>query len=236
MSTEKKTCTICGHERPLDADNFRWREKDGKGYWTAQCRMCIKKAKAISRVRQQEKRKDGLNKIEELGVEAFLKASKSSGSNIPHTAELVEHVFNYFGGVGGFSAVMVKQYWDAAPGGSVRNRLLETMCRLVAKNVDSGGAKKPLQLWSEEELEQELEQRMQDAVATFTGVTIDVRQEESEEKQKAPKRISSSIADEIRNHEVSAGLLKRTPKRTSRKASGGTSSLPPEPESGGNPS
>ena len=144
MTEETRTCSVCGHDWPLDPDNFSWREKDGKGYYTAQCKKCIKKARAISRVRQQEKRKDGLDKIERLGVDAFIKASKGGGSNIPHTAELVEHVFNYFGGVGGFSAVLVKQYFDSPPGGSTRNRLLETMCRLVAKNVDSGGAKKPL--------------------------------------------------------------------------------------------
>jgi hypothetical protein len=233
---EKRTCSICGQDKPLDKANFRWRVQDGHGYFTGECKVCIARAKTISRERAADKRRQALQKIEEVGVDAFVKSTLHGGSNIPHTAELVERVFQYFGGVGGFSAVLVKQYWDSPPGGSARSRLLETMCRLVTKNVESGGAKKPLQLWSEDELEQELEERMAEAVASFKGITIDATQEKEPKrigaKEEAPAGIPASIAAAVRDHEVSARLLKRTAKRDSGAQAGGSAALQTEPESG----
>jgi hypothetical protein len=229
---ENRTCSICGQEKPLDAGNFRWRVQDGNGYFTAECKACISKAKAVSRARAADKRKLQLQKIEEIGVDAFVKSTLHGGSNIPHTAELVERVFQYFGGVGGFSAVLVKQYWDSPPGGSARSRLLETMCRLVTKNVESGGAKKPLQLWSEDELEAELEQRMAEAVAAYKGVTIDAEEEAQpkriEAKETPPQGIPADIADAVRDNAVSERLLKRTAKRDTRPETGSPSSVPTE--------
>lgn len=233
---ENRTCSICGTEKPLNKANFRWRVQDDKGYFTAECKVCISRAKQISQERAAARRQQELQRIEQRGVDAFTRTVMHGGSNIPHTAELVERVFQYFGGVGGFSSVLVKQYWDSPAGGSARSRLLETMCRLVTKNVESGGAKKPLQLWTEEELEQELEQRMAEAVASFKGVTIDATPEKEpkriESKEAAPKSISPSVAAAIRDHEVSARLLKRTPKRTAGPEDRGTPPLPSESESG----
>ena len=232
---ENRTCSICGQEKPLNKANFRWRVQDGHGYFTGECKPCISKAKAVSRERAADKRRQALQRIEEFGVDAFVKSTLRGGSNIPHTAELVERVFQYFGGVGGFSAVLVKQYWDSPPGGSARSRLLETMCRIVTKNVESGGAKKPLQLWSEDELEKELEQRMAEAVASFKGVTIDVEKETPrriEPKEAAPEGIPSDIAAAVRDHTVSERLLKRTPKRNSGPEAGGAAPVQAERESG----
>lgn len=225
MSEETRVCAKCGNEYPLDPEHFRWQVKDGKGSYMAQCRNCLRKAKAIARAKKKEKRMMGLEKIEELGVDAFLETAKSTGSNIPHTAELVEHVMSYFGGVGGFSSVLVKQYWDAPAGGSQRNRIIETMTRLVAQNVESGGAKKPLELWSEEELEAELEQRMREAVATYRGVTIDAVQEKIARKEKAPKGLPSKTTVKGTNNKVSKGLLKGTTERTPRKKNRSTKSV-----------
>lgn len=191
---DNRTCAICGVERPLTREHYRWRVQDGKGYFTAECLICIAKAKKQARLRAKAKRKAALDKIEAAGVDVFCAATVKGGSNIPHTAELVERVFQYFGGVGGFSAVLVKQYFDAQPGGSARNRLLETMCRLVTKNVETGGAKKPLQLWTEDELEQELAQRLNDAVATFKGITIDGQTEEIRRIAKAPEGKAATAA------------------------------------------
>lgn len=184
---DTRTCAICGADKPLCHDHYRWRVQNGKGYFTAECLSCIAKAKKQAKLRAKAKRKAALDKIEAAGVDIFCGSTVTGGSNIPHTAELVERVFQYFGGVGGFSAVLVKQYFDAQPGGSARSRLLETMCRLVTKNVETGGAKKPLQLWSEEELEQELAQRLNDAVATFQGVVIDGEAQEIKRIGKAKK-------------------------------------------------
>jgi len=212
---ETRTCAICGKEKFLSRDNYRWRVQDGHGYFTGECLECIAKAKKVARARAKAKRKAALDKVEGAGVDVFTSVIASGGTNIPHTAELVERVFQYFGGVGGFSAVLVKQYWDAQPGGSARNRLIETMCRLVTKNVDAGGAKKPLQLWSEDELEKELEQRMAEAVATFKGITIDATQEEAkriEASQEAPACLAAAGSQPGRDDAVSERLAQGTAK------------------------
>ena len=211
IGMDTRTCTICGREKFLSRENYRWRVQDGHGYFTGECLECIAKAKKVARARAKAKRKAALDKVEAAGVDVFTNVIANGGSNIPHTAELVERVFQYFGGVGGFSAVLVKQYWDAQPGGSARNRLIETMCRLVTKNVDSGGAKKPLQLWSEDELEKELEQRMAEAVATFQGITIDATEEKARRiEEKAPEGLAAAIAAAARDNAVSEGLSQGT--------------------------
>lgn len=232
---DTRTCSICGRDKPLTRDHYRWRVQDGKGYYTAQCLECITKAKKAARAREKAKRKAELDRVEAAGVDAFTRAVANGGSNIPHTAELVERVMQYFGGVGGFGAVLVKQYWDSQPGGSARNRLLETMCRLVTKNVDSGGAKKPLQLWSEEELERELEQRMAEAVASFKGVTINVTPEEArriEASQETPPCLAAPDAAAGRDDAVPTRFTEGTAKRTAGPQDRGAPAIPPEPESG----
>jgi hypothetical protein len=226
---EKKTCAICGKEKPLDKKNFRWRVQNGKGYYTAECLDCIKEAKETSLRKKEQKRQEALQEIEKAGVDVFLSSAARGGANVPHTAEVVERVMSYFGGVAGFSSVMVKQYWDSDPGGSQRNKLLETFCRLISKNVESGGAKKPLQLWSEEELEAELNQRLNEAVAEFKGVIINASPEEAPERLPAPDRGDKVPGDNA----VPEGYAKGTARRIEGQVNGGIEAIQAEQESGG---
>jgi hypothetical protein len=185
---EKRTCSNCGTEKPLDKEHFRLKDTG----FSAACRLCIRAQKAQQTERRQQKRSVGLQKIEELGVDAYLQAAANGGSNIPHSAEVIERVMQYFGGVAGFSAVLVKQYWDSPAGGSARNRLLETMCRLISKNVEQGGAKKPLALWTDDELERELNERFKLAIQSFSGTTIHVEAKEVPAiEEAAPAGVSS---------------------------------------------
>lgn len=189
---EKRTCSTCGTEKPLDKEHFRLKPS---GFSSA-CRLCIRAQKAQQAERKRQKRSDGLQKIEELGVDAYLRAAANGGSNIPHSAEVIERVMQYFGGVAGFSAVLVKQYWDSPPGGSARNRLIETMCRLISKNVEQGGAKKPLALWTDEELEKELNERFKLAIQSFSGTTINVEAKELPAiAQTAPAGVTADDSD-----------------------------------------
>jgi hypothetical protein len=188
---DERLCAKCGNSYPLDKQHFGWKIRDGKGYFTQDCLACRTQKRLASSERRKAKRDAGLRKIEEAGVELFCGTAARGGSNIPHSAEVIERVFQYFGGVAGFSAVVVKQYWDSPAGGTARNRLIETLCRLVTKNVESGGAKKPLSLWTEEELEQELNRRFAEALESFKGTTINVTAETprriAEEAQAAPE-------------------------------------------------
>lgn len=158
---EKRQCTHCGEEHPADPDHFFHSKKDGLSHV---CRVCMSKQKKMQRERAAERRQKSLDKIEQAGLDIYAAAARHGGNNIPHSAELVEKVCEYFGGVSGFAAIMVKQYYDAKAGSSTRNKMLETVVRLIHGNVEQGGTKKPLDLWTEEELEEELQSRFRMAV------------------------------------------------------------------------
>ena len=119
------------------------------------CRVCI----------QEKKKRDQMQAIEDRAVDIYLRSSSVGGANIPHTAELLESVMQYFGGTNGFSSIIMKQYWDSPPGGRMRNSLLEMIVRLASKNTEQGGARKPINLFTEEEIESEINHRIEKAAA-----------------------------------------------------------------------
>lgn len=234
---DSRVCSICGNEYPLDKQHFRWRVQGGAGYFTAECLICRKQASKKAAERKTKKRESSLKKVEDAAVNKFLATVTAGGSNIPHSAEVIERVMDYFGGVSGFAAVLVKQYWDSPAGGSARNRLLETLCRLVSKNVEQGGAKKPVSLWSDDELEAELAKRFEQAVAVVTGAVIHVEQSKSQTALIAVQQAeqasdlaaaiaaAGAIADPVRAGQHQ-GVAERTPRPEDR----GTPALQAEPE------
>jgi len=117
-----RICSICGKTYPLDRKHFRWRESNGKGRYTAECRSCTAAEKKKAKKKARARRQSALKQIEVAGAEVFLQTVARGGSNIPHSAEVIERVMQYFGGVAGVSAMVVKQYYDAPPGGSTRSR------------------------------------------------------------------------------------------------------------------
>lgn len=164
-----KTCTDCGQTFPESRDHFR-AKKDGT--LDARCVMCRARANRGKKLKQKKR---DMAAIEEGALNAFTKAAGRGGENIPHSSELLERVMEYFGGSSGFAAMMVKQYFDAPPGGSHRTKLLEGIVRLVTKNTELGGAKKPLTQWSDEELESELDQRLSRIAMSIQGGFLNVQ-------------------------------------------------------------
>lgn len=230
---DNRTCSVCGNEFPLDRQHFRWREREGGGFFSAECLLCRANQRRTSKERKKQKRVANLQKIEEAGVDLFLGSLASGGSNIPHSAELLERVFSYFGGTSGFAAVMVKQYWDSPSGGTARNRILETLCRLVTKNAEQGGAKKPLTLWTDDELEQELNKRFEEAVQTFKVVTV--HGEETSPTQATPKSLPAPDPVSAVPFAVPEGRTEGHSKRAAGKKKRGAKAVPAEPEPGEDP-
>jgi hypothetical protein len=231
---------MCGKTLPLNRDNFRWREDSGKPRYSPECRVCMAGEKKKAKKRAKARRNAALKEVETAGTEVFLQNVARGGSNIPHSAEVIERVMQYFGGVAGFSAMIVKQYYDSPPGGSTRSRLLETMCRLVSKNVDQGGTKKPLNLWSEEELEAELDSRFARAVASFKGITVDATQEDDQLRiaqaaEASADLLASGLADYAVPDSVRAGQHPGASGGTTGAEGGGPAALPAEPEPGEDP-
>lgn len=183
-----KTCTDCGGVFPESKDNFRVR-KDGS--WDARCVMCRAKA---NRGKKKRQKAGDMKAIEEGALNTFLTAASRGGENIPHSSELLERVMDYFGGSSGFAAMMVKQYFDSPPGGAHRTKLLEGVVRLVTKNTELGGAKKPLMQWTDEEIESELDQRLRRIAVSFEGRLLNV-----EVTPQTPSDFAAAFGQEARH-------------------------------------
>jgi hypothetical protein len=158
-ASKDRQCIVCQHVKTLNEKNFqRYGGKDGD--WKTVCRSCQGKARRQRR----------MDRIEKKAVSHMLDAAAIGGANIPHTAELLEAILHYFGGTNGFAALLLKQYFESPPGSRIRTSVLEMIVRLASKNTEQGGAKKPIQLYSEEELEQEIDARIRQ-VASMTRVS-----------------------------------------------------------------
>lgn len=151
-----KVCVGCKQSLPATKKYFH-KSKDG---FHSRCRDC--RNQYVSSQRKQQRNKK-LDEIEKGAVKHFVSAARVGGAHIPHSSELLEILMEYFGGVRGFSNAFMKQYYDSPVGGAFRTKMLDSVLRLVTTNTAMGGAKKPLDLMSEEELEAELRRQVIEA-------------------------------------------------------------------------
>lgn len=163
----KKNCIQCQKSLPATEEYFH-RSKDGLH---GRCKKCRLKHERERRGRKSQKK---LEEMERRAIDSFMDSAKIGGANIPHSSELVECVMDYFGGVRGFSNAFMKQYFDSPAGGAFRTKMLDTIIRLVSANTAMGGAKKPLELWSEEELDDELRKRLIETALTINAVPMEL--------------------------------------------------------------
>lgn len=175
MPAPMQTCRICGVPKERRRKFFA-RLKGGQ--YDQRCRQCRTKAKKRAVRRASEKRKSAMNRMEKVAVDRLLGSIHTGGSTVPHTAELLESLMQYFGGVNGLAAMFFKQYCDSKPGSSFRTKMLDTAVRLVSKNTEVGGAKKPLELMTAEEIEAEIEERIRMvAIGKKLGRVVDAQEE-----------------------------------------------------------
>lgn len=215
-----KTCHDCGDTLPATVAHFRKR-KDGT--LDVRCLPCRRKMVLGKR---KKERAQSLRDIEVGAVASFMGAASSGGQNIPHSCELLERLMEYFGGVSGFSSLLVKQYFDSVPGGAARTKMLETITRLVVKNTEAGGAKKPLGQWSDEELESELDTRLIALATQMQGRIVDGTLAQETTGTTAP-------AVGIEDRRVPSEPAQGNPGRARRKKDRGAPALSPDPDAGG---
>jgi hypothetical protein len=163
--SDYKTCVECGTSYPATTANFH-KSKDG---FHSKCRKCRNKGERGARKKKRNKK---LEEIEKGAVDLFTAAARIGGANIPHSSELLEVLMEYFGGVRGFANAYMKQFYDAPVGGAFRTKMLDSVVRLVVGNTAMGGAKKPLELMSEEELEAELRRQVLEAAMSLKKVEV----------------------------------------------------------------
>ena len=163
--SDYKTCVECGTSYPATTANFH-KSKDG---FHSRCRQCRNKQE---RQKNKKKRNGKLAEIEKGAVDLFIASARLGGASIPHSSELLEVLMEYFGGVRGFANAYMKQYYDSPVGGAFRTKMLDSVVRLVVGNTAMGGAKKPLELMSEDELEAELRRQVLEAAMTMRKVEV----------------------------------------------------------------
>jgi len=156
--TTYRVCEICQQALVLSPKNF----KRTPGTQHTYQRICI----PCNKLARQRKK---LAKIESGALDSFMERAANGGATVPHTAELLESILTMFGGTNGFASMMLKQFFDAPPGSRMRTSIMEMILRLATKNTEQGGAKKPVTLMSDEELEEAINDRLQQAVMTFNG-------------------------------------------------------------------
>jgi hypothetical protein len=161
----EKTCIQCGKTYPASTSFFH-KSKDG---YHARCRLCRNSREQQSRKKKRNKK---LDSIERGAVDLFVASARIGGANIPHSSELLECIMEYFGGVRGFANAYMKQYYDAPIGGAFRTKMMDSVMRLVVGNTAMGGAKKPLDLMSEEELEAELRRQVLEAAMNLKKIEV----------------------------------------------------------------
>lgn len=218
---EAKTCIDCGETLPAKAEHFR-RKKDGS--LDSRCLLCRKKVNKHGRMRAAGRT---MHDIEVGAVSTFAQAASSGGENIPHSCEVLERLMEYFGGVSGFTALLVKQYFDSPAGGATRTKMLDSVLRLVVKNTDQGGAKKPLGQWTEQELESELDARLRTLAAQFSGVILD-----GTFAQEKAASGTATAAVGIEDQRVSGGAAEGNPGRARRPKNRSAKALPADADAG----
>lgn len=152
---------------PADDEHFK---ANSDGTLGPRCIPCHRQKRREVKAKERQKT---MNEVEQSAVSAFLTQATSGGENIPHSSEVLERVMLYLGGVNGFAGCLVKQMFDAPPGSATRTKMLEAVLRLIVKNTEMGGAKKPLEQWTDEELEGELDNRLKRIAAQFGGRIVD---------------------------------------------------------------
>lgn len=214
-----KLCHGCGKAFPASAFQL---PESGKA--SPRCPACRKEKKAAKRKKDRART---IGDIEATAVASFAAAAATGGENIPHSCEVLERVMEYFGGVSGFSSLLVKQYFDSPPGSSQRAKMLEAILRLVVKNTEQGGAKKPLGQWTDAELESELDARLKTIAVQYQGRIID-----GTFAQEAAGAAAAAIG--FKDERVPGGAAEGDSGRDRRPKNRGPKAISADAEAGGN--
>jgi len=154
MSIEERACTVCQKPFPATAEFFHRKQS---GELRGDCKACRNQKYKDKKEKAEDAR---LDDIEKGAIEHFIAVARTGGGNVPHSREFLETGMEYFGGVRGFMNVWMKNFYDAPSGGAYRTKMLLAWMNFVAANTSMGGATKPLEAMTEEELEAEIRRTM----------------------------------------------------------------------------
>jgi len=151
-----RACTLCRKVKQLSKEFFHENAHAPDGF-RSECREC---RKLTREERVKKKREAKLDEVEKGAVDTFIAAARLGGGNVPHARELVEVMMTYFGGVNGFVNMWMKNLYDTPSGSATRAKLLMSIQGLITANTSMGGAIKPLEAMSQQELDDEWERQV----------------------------------------------------------------------------
>jgi len=128
---------------------------DGHRY---NCKRCRATTKA------ELERKEIADKAAELdrrAVDIISKVAGTGAASIPHVAELFHHLVDVFGGPEMLAQHCMGTYLVSKPGSPARQKILSMIMQMAVKVTDSGAASMPLDLMTDEDIENELNKRME---------------------------------------------------------------------------
>ena len=148
-------CDKCQSELPVTAYYFDRDQQEPSGFRKT-CKVCRK---------NKEKRVNDLEiaaaveQFDKLALRTLEKAIIGGGANIPHVAEVFEQIMQLAGGASGYARTLWLTFLSSPPGSNQRVKLLSLMKDFGVKTTETGAAKKPLDMMTEEELKIELDRR-----------------------------------------------------------------------------
>lgn len=143
----EKRCAKCHDEFPASLDWF-YSDKTQEDGLNKNCKACHEKHKRAHTAKTMDIR---LRTVEE-GSLAVLSDMLTGGTDVPHSAELLEKIVHAFGGVNGLAKHYLYNYLQAAPGSAVRQRMLADIVKLATNVAESGATQIPTHLLSDKDL------------------------------------------------------------------------------------
>lgn len=146
---ERRTCESCGRPKLL-----KFFHGD-----TVICKQCDKASRvAVRRHMRKVTQKVDAQLLSHM--EAFIEKHKSRPpmGELPHVGAAAELFLEAYGGLDGLALLHVSEFLTAKPGGSVRQRHLSEVRKLHEKAEAAGYTKKPLSMYTLEELQNQIEE------------------------------------------------------------------------------
>lgn len=171
-----KLCQSSHHEGPRQTpatEEFFYRNRSKWDGWSSVCKTCWAKQKADIKKRQEDDQA-------KQAVKSVIKLARNR-DNVPHMTELVEALYSRLDGVEGFADIFINDMLAATPGSPHRIRAGETLIHLTVKNTDSGHAQKPMELFTDEELEQYIQSNAGKVIDASR--TLEIEHDDTEDEE-----------------------------------------------------
>lgn len=166
----KKCDGICGTYCDLDrAEEFFDRDEQSKDGFKKLCKACRAQQSVDREIAERDKQLEHIDK----SIIRRLAQARTGGPNVPHSADLLERITTLMGGVNGMAMAAVKVFIQAPPGSPTQQKMISQFMTLTHQVTETGAAKVPIELLSDEEIEAEIKRL--ERVKTIPMANPDVR-------------------------------------------------------------